>query len=265
MIEEKAVIKETMCVAMPQDPELFIAALVVMDKYIAQLKTKNVEVTARLMDVRPDMQFLLQDREWIFSVEELDDLYMYADDFKFIFDEKIAYRISEKTKKHAVEAFSIMLGVDARDSIFPDIKEEYRLHTPSYDILCISSPHADYSDLKSYVAKTPIQESLFVINQGDNSIEDMFKYMMDFKTIIGDRSVYTYLACALGKTVIENYRYTTHPNWLTKWGHEHYFRVFDVDPEGMLNQATLIECLERNKLMTHVNPELPAGPDHCKV
>jgi len=191
---------------MPESPEMFLAALSTVQDFAKQLSAQvrmgrklsgwflAAHVPNRELDfLKPcfpeEMAFL---DEWEPKRGEWD--YCYR------FDEEASYRLSIPTEQHVTTCFGIMVGADPAQ--LPD------LSAVKYEL---DSPKAPLLRLMDFEGRDELAEII------DRHRPELGLTNCGTEIVVGMRSFETYVAAALGKTVLELYPDDRHMKWLSKW------------------------------------------------
>lgn len=241
---------------MPEDPELFLAALAAVQDYgwhlVRQLEFKQrdadwvlgIHVPNHQLDfLRPCFPWK---GDWFEEPDPTGDgMKRYTNpvdttfvqewtpkrgewDFVYRFDPEVAYSISETSEIHAATAFGILIGA-APEPEFPSLD---RLHLEALNGIAVLPFDGD----QEMADLLEIHYPEFPVVTG---IGDVFGVPYQYDMVIGPRSSDTYMAASLGKRVVELYPDDRHRGWLAKWGiGTRYMQMYGKEfPVGMIWRA----------------------------
>lgn len=245
--------KENILFHLPDDPEIAIAALSVIDSYIEQsqhktqmamqAKQESVEETIYLLGV-PDLLKQYVDPQ-IIQVTERPELQFHLE---FYFDPYKARYLGVATNKHVTDSFSIMLGI-MQQSIFP--KYVPRLQRGDEILLLNSMLFREdlwpgWLDLEDFLAA---KYTDYKITKATNET-DLDACVRQAAIVIGPRCYWTYLAAAMGRVVIEWYS-DHYKDWLTKYENIDY-RSINLDGGKELTATYVFRVLANKELLKTV-------------
>jgi len=221
---------------MPEDPEMFLAALATVQDYVAQLKKqvkdrrKHGEWFVAVHLVKEFEFFKCCFPEEIVFVDEWNPV-RGEWDYVYKFDAEVAYDLSLPTQQHVTTCFGILVGADP--AMVPDLSAvEHEFYTGKEPML----------QLLSFEGRDELAEII------DNHHPELGEALCGTSVVVGMRSFETYVAAALGKTVLELYPNDKHVKWLEKPGN-YQMIVGDHFPvefvwralEGLLDRFPIME------------------------
>lgn len=223
---------------MPEDPEIFLAALTTIQAYLEDYgksnQTKQVVSREIYIGCREDFRFLLAALP---SGEYRINPVGHTYDLAFSFDVDAAYQFSLSTEKHISHAFGLMLGADPKP--MPELSALVKGKSEDAGTVLLLN-----EDFRLAGLLTDIYPEFEVRTLKDLpwSASTRFNEVVKHSIVIGQRSFETYVAASLGKTVIEIYPPDTHRRWLSKWANRQYQMIYG-DP-GNVSPDMIVKALE---------------------
>lgn len=236
--------QDSILFGMPEDPEIFLAALSTIQDYVTQLKKQYKEgrkeggwfVAAHVVK---ELEFLkcCFPPEVVFVDEYLPIRGEW--DYVFKFDVETAYSLSLPTEQHVTTSFGIMLGADPKE--LPDMSG--LVYVPDWTkgatVLLLNFEGRD--ELAELISTHRPELGIA------KSMSASPAYIFDYAVVVGPRSFETYVASAMGKTVLELYPDDRHQKWLSKWSGKYqmiYGSSFPVEwiyrgLEGLLERCPI--------------------------
>lgn len=238
---------ERLCFVMPQDPEIYLAAIAVLQAYCKDLATKEAatgvrEALAVTVVTDPALQFLLDALPVPCRTLHSSAKLACPDfDLVFEFNAEAAYALGHATQKHVTQAFGLMLGCDAKS--LPDLSNVVQIEQAfggvDQRVACPLFVHWPISWLPIVAEfhKQFLLESTVVPADVPLSVQERFRAVLRAPMVIGPQSFETYVAASLGITTVELCSTKLHRRWLSKWAAKSYEVIYGteyVTPERVL-------------------------------
>ena len=229
---------QTLLFVMPNDAEMTIAAVAAVEAYVISLVAQRVRVrVAIVISGFFIFQYVVFPPQWLIfnNVGKAVEV-MGRFDLAVGFDIDDAREISKNVEQSAATCFALKLGI-------PGVKELPRriVKAPEieYNVGIVDTKYVDCSKLHEMVSR-------------DNSLKvKRVKGIeaLSCEVVIGEPSVYTYLATMMGRAVIEIIP-KSHGHFLDKWSSSRWYK-YEVDTENVNEEEvirlTLFRSFERIK------------------
>lgn len=225
---------ETYVLTMPDEGDLFIAALTVIEAFIKMASEADNPWRARmyLENVNPKFGNMIPEG---FKSQRIEIMEMFDGpapepedvDVRFRFNKDHAYRISENAKMHVTQAFGIMFGCEP-ESIFPFIRPLPGIKK-GQDVLIVEGKDGKWDTkvltaLKHWVESSKCSISL--VDHTQMTLMEAYEAVSEVEMVVGPTCAATYLAAMAGKAVVELYPEDQfHRGWLAKFGCGPYYMV----------------------------------------
>lgn len=165
------------------------------------------------------------------------------------------YRMSEVTQKNAATCYGILIGSDPNEvpevGMFEPVEPDNRIIV---DARCLDL----VSNLKSNDA---YKSSLYIASFQDGAtgnplVEHRLESFRKACMVVGMRSVWTCLAAAFGKEVVELYPADVHPKYLSKFCCERYSMIYGEQNFTAEHVGRAIRMLIATRKKESVNEQL---------
>lgn len=206
---------------MPKDGEMFLAAWAAIVAYSKKLSGQRIRVEAHLVAEETDLSDLIipPTVRMFKSVAEVDSDYDLVMDFSS--DEDIK-NLTIATSRSAATGYGILLGFEYVDEL---IKVPNLVVEPTKDVCIINWGTGGAERLYNSITHR-YPELVVEVLDIPVDIYSSFKTIANYKAIIGERSILTYLACCLNRSVFELYSFEEHSKaFLAKWSSGKYYMM----------------------------------------
>jgi hypothetical protein len=227
---------------LPKDEEILVAAIVSIKSYVAKLAMAKVTSEVVLVGEETWLTDILVPPMYMIvsSVEEALNL-IPGYDLAVDLGEKKSREVSNKTNRSAASGYGVILGFEIVNELprLPFIPE------PVKEVAIIGMGWASTAIKLFESANRKGIPTTILVPSGEK--EAFYKELLKYKMIIGNRSIWTYLAAAAIRPVIEVYSLEENEkNFLAKWSSGKYY-MFAVDDMSYVekNFALLWRSFER--------------------